>query len=527
MCWVCILIDSFAKGSADFVSAHKVFVKMPKRNVVAWTLMMTRCTQLDCLKKAVDMFLDMLVSGTVADRFTPKAVQLHSWVIRSGLASYVSVGCSLADMYVKCVAGASPHDSRKDILKLKGTRSIKLFSEMIKGPVRPNHFALATVLKACESTCDVDLGIQIYVLAIKLGFASDTCVGNSLVAMYSRLGPMEDVQRAFDALFEENLIFYNTLVDAYAKSLESDQAFELLHEIERGIGASAFTFASLLSGAAYIGASGKGKQIHARMVKSGLDSNQFISNALTLFFCGRREKIIISWASMITNFTKYGFVARTLDTFSKMLKAGVRPNEITYVAVLSSCSYVGLISDGSKHFRSMYTEHGISGSLVDALQFINSTLFRADTLVWCTYLGACRVHGNVELAKQAVAMIFGQEPANPASYVLLSKMCASAVHKFYVGDTSHPKAQEIYDELDRLASRIKKLGYFLNTEFVLYDVEEGQKEQYLLQHREKIAVLFGLIGTSSLKSVRVFKNLRIYRDCHSVLKISQWQPEDL
>ncbi|XP_030456093.1 pentatricopeptide repeat-containing protein At3g49170, chloroplastic [Syzygium oleosum] len=613
VCVGCALIDMFAKGSADLVSARKVFEKMPERNVVAWTLMMTRCTQLGCPEKAVDLFLDMLVSGPVPDRFALTAVlsacselellslgvQLHSWAIRSGLASDVCVGCSLVDMYVKSVASGSLHDSRKVFDRMQdhnvmswtaiitgyvhaeeNEEAIKLFWEMTKGPVRPNHFTFASVLKACGSICDVDMGIQIYALAIKLGFACDTCVGNSLISMYARSGHMEDAQRAFDALFEKNLVSYNTLVDAYAKSLESDEAFELLHEIEeRGMGTSAFTFASLLSGAACVGAIGKGEQIHARMVKSGLDSNQCISNALISMYsrCGNieaafrvfnetGEKNIITWTSMITGFAKHGFGTRALDTFHKMLDAGVRPNEITYVAVLSSCSHVGLISDGWKHFRSMYTEHGIvprtehyacmvdllgrSGSLAEALKFINSMPFRADTLVWRTFLGACRVHGNVELAKEAAAMIFEQEPDDPAVYILLSNMYASAglwedaaairkkmklknltkeagcswievkntVHKFYVGDTSHPKAREIYDELDQLASRIKKLGYVPNTEFVLHDVEEEKKEQYLLQHSEKIAVVFGLISTSSPKSIRVFKNLRICGDCHSAFK---------
>lgn len=48
---------------------------------------------------------------------------------------------------------------------------------------------------------------------------------------------MEDAQKALDALFEKNLISLDTHADAYAKSLESDEAYELLHEIEeRGIG---------------------------------------------------------------------------------------------------------------------------------------------------------------------------------------------------------------------------------------------------------------------------------------------------
>ncbi|XP_039160914.1 pentatricopeptide repeat-containing protein At3g49170, chloroplastic-like [Eucalyptus grandis] len=282
----------------------------------------------------------MLVGGTVAYRSTLNAVlsacselelpllgvQLHSWVIQSGLALDVCVGCSLADMYVKFVAGGSLHDSRKV-------------------QVRPNHFAFASVHKACGSTRDVDMGIQIYALAIKLGFAGDTCVDNSLISMNSWSGHMEDTQRAFDVLFEKNLISSSTFVDAYAKSLESDQAFELLHEIERGIGTSAFTFASLLSGAACISAIGKGRQIHTRMVKSGLDSNQVISNALAPCIQGVERENIRAWTTMITGFPKHGFVARTLETFCKMLEAGVRQNVITCVAVLAYCSSVGLISD--------------------------------------------------------------------------------------------------------------------------------------------------------------------------------------
>ncbi|KAF8041808.1 hypothetical protein BT93_A0415 [Corymbia citriodora subsp. variegata] len=558
VCVGCALIDLFAKGSHDLVSARKVFEKMPERNVVAWTLMMTRCTQLGCPKEAVDLFLDMLMSGPAPDRFTltavlsacselellPLGVQLHSWVIRSGLALDVCVGCSLVDMYVKSVDSGSLHDSRK------------VFDRM------QDHNVMSWT-------------------AIITGYAQSEENEEAIKLFWEMMkGHMEDAQRAFDALFEKNLVSYNTLVDAHAKSLESNEAFELLHEIEeRGIGTSAFTFASLLSGAACVGAIGKGEQIHARMVKSGLDSNLCISNALISMYsrCGNieaafrvfsetREKNIITWTAMITGFAKHGFGTRALDTFHKMLDAGVRPNEITYVAVLSSCSHVGLVSDGWRHFRSMYTEHGImprtehyacmvdllgrSGSLVEALQFINSMPFRADTLVWRTFLGACRVQGNVELAKQAAAMIFEQEPDDPTTYILLSNIYASAglwedaaairkkmklknltkeascswievkntVHKFYVADASHPRAREIYDELDQLASRIKKLGYVPNTEFVLHDVEEGQKEQYLLQHSEKIAVVYGLISTSSPKSIRVFKNLRICGDCHSAIK---------
>ncbi|PNY14186.1 pentatricopeptide repeat-containing protein chloroplastic-like [Trifolium pratense] len=92
------------------------------------------------------------------------------------------------------------------------------------------------------------------------------------------------------------------------------------------------------------------------------------------------------------------------------------------------------------------------------------------------------------------------------------------VHKFHVGDTLHPKAQQIYEKLDELALKIKNMGYVPNTDFVLHDVEDEQKEQYLFQHSEKLAVAFALISTPNPKPIRVFKNLRVCGDCHMAIK---------
>ena len=101
-----------------------------------------------------------------------------------------------------------------------------------------------------------------------------------------------------------------------------------------------------------------------------------------------------------------------------------------------------MISEGRKHFNSMYEVHGIvprmehyaclvdllgrSGLLVEAVEFINSLPFMADALVWRTLLGACQVHGNTELGKHVAEMILEQEPDDPAAYILLSNLHASA-----------------------------------------------------------------------------------------------------
>ena len=72
--------------------------------------------------------------------------------------------------------------------------------------------------------------------------------------------------------------------------------------------------------------------------------------------------------------------------------------------------------------------------------------------------------------------------------------------------------------MDQLASRIIEMGYIPDTDFILHDVEEEQKEQFLFQHSEKIAVAYGIISTTPLKPIRIFKNLRVCGNCHTVMK---------
>ncbi|KAL3570595.1 hypothetical protein D5086_027844 [Populus alba] len=327
VCVGCALIDMFVKGNGDLESAYKVFDRMPDRNVVTWTLMITRFQQLGFSRDAVGLFLDMVLSGYVPDRFT-----------------------------------------------------------------------LSGVVSACAEMGLLSLGRQFHCLVMKSGLDLDVCVGCSLVDMYAKC--VAD-GKAFDVLFEKNLVSYNTIVNAYAKSLNSEEAFELYTEIEgTGTGVDAFTFASLLSGASSIGAIGKGEQIHARILKSGFKSNLHICNALISMYsrCGNIEAAfqvfnemgdgnVISWTSMITGFAKHGFATRALETFHKMLEAG---------------------------------------RLEEAMELVNSMPFKADALVLRTFLGACRVHGNMDLGKHAAEMILEQDPNDPAAYILLSNLHASA-----------------------------------------------------------------------------------------------------
>ncbi|RWW23783.1 hypothetical protein GW17_00011953 [Ensete ventricosum] len=612
----CALIDMFGRRQ-DLSSARKVFDGMRERNTVVWTLLITRYGQHGRGRDAIGLFLDMLHDGFEPDRFTISSVisacsgleslefgrQMHSLAIRYGLSSDACVGCSLIDMYAKCTSGRSMEDSRKVFDRMSehnvmswtavisgyvqsgghDEAAMELFRKMMMegGRVRPNHFTYSSILKACANLSDLQLGEQIHAQVTKSSLAYVNFVGNSLVTMYARAGRMEEARRAFSLLYEKNVVSYNAIVDGYAKNSDCEEALELLYQIEgTDVGASAFTFASLLSAAASVGMMSKGQQLHAQMLKAGFGSDVGVGNSLVSMYsrCGgiddacrafgeMGDRNVVSWTAMITGFAKHGDAARALGLFHDMVATGVgRPNAVTYVALLSACSHAGLIEEGWEHFRAMQRDHGVSptmehyacmvdllgrsGRVEEAFGFVKSLPAEADALVWKTLLGACRVHGDIGLGEIVAKNILELAPEDPAPYVLLSNLYAEAgrwedvamirrgmrerrlskeaglswvemensIHKFHVGDTSHPQARQIYAKLDELFADIKEMGYVPNTNLVLHDVEEEMKEQYLLQHSEKIAVAFGLINTSAPKPIRVFKNLRVCGDCHDAIK---------
>jgi pentatricopeptide repeat protein len=346
-----------------------------------------------------------------------------------------------------------------------------------------------------------------------------------------------------------------------------------------GIKPNSVTYASILPACGNLAALGYGKEFHNDIVKSGFQSDVFVGNGLVDMYakCGNIEdafkvfdempsRNVVSWTAMIVGYAMHGYGIEALQLFGKMQNSGMKPNHVTFVGVLSACCNAGLVDDGRwyfdcmsrdyditpamKHYCCMVDLLGRAGHLDEARDFINKMPISPDAALWGSLLSACRIHNNIELGEHVAEQLFDSEPNNPAHYVLLSNIYAAAgkwddvqnvrrlmkerkvermpgcswievnnqVYAFCVADRSHPQTPEIYAELDILFGQIKEAGYVPNINFVLHDVEEEQKEQFVGHHREKLAIAFGLLNTSPGIPIRIVKNLRVCADCHSAIR---------
>ncbi|XWS40900.1 hypothetical protein CRYUN_Cryun17cG0035800 [Craigia yunnanensis] len=68
---------------------------------------------------------------------------------------------------------------------------------------------------------------------------------------------------------------------------------------------------------------------------------------------------------------------------------------------------------------------GRAGLLDEAFEFIESMEIEPNALIWRTLLGACRIHGNVELGKRANERLIKMRRDQSGDYVLLSNIFSS------------------------------------------------------------------------------------------------------
>eukprot|EP01018_Ginkgo_biloba_P011979 Gb_15588 [translate_table: standard] len=603
------LINMYSKFG-NVVAARQVFDEIPARNLVSWSAMIAGYAQNGHCKQALQAFCGMLYAGIKPNQFIFASVlracsnpsnlqpgkQVHACIIKSEYNSNVLLGSALVNMFIKC---GSIRDSRNAFDKLpernviswtammvgyaqngNGEESLKLFCQMQRAGIKPDHFVFSSVLRACGSLVNLELGKQLHVQVIKFGLDSDVCAGTSLVDMYSKCHNVEAAFQVFDRMCERNVVSWCAMIAGYAETGYGEESLKLFNQMRQvGMEPNQFIFSSVLRACAMLADLEHGKQVHTNVIKIGLmydlcgesalitmyAKSGSIENARKIFdIMPKRD--VVAWTAMIAGYAQHGHGREALELFDQMQGAGIKPNHITFVGVLSACSHVGLVNEGWQYFDSMSRDHGImptgdhyacmvdilgrAGHLVEAENLINQMPFEPNALVWRTLLGACRIHGNMELGKRAAECILELEPQDDATYVLLSNMNAAVgnwdnvakirkmmtergvkkevghswievnnrVHTFIVRDRSHPQTLEIYAKLTELSQKMQEEGYVPDTDFVLHDVEEEQKEHLLAHHSEKLAIAFGLISTPPGSSILIFKNLRVCGDCHTATK---------
>lgn len=459
--------------------------------------------------------------------------------------------------------------------------AISLYYEMLDYGLIPDNFTYPFVLKACSVLSAIKEGKDIHKHVTRSKWENDVFVGAALIDMYSKCGNVEEARQVFDKILTRDVVLWNSMLSAYSQNGHPDESLSLCRDMAfMGFRPTVATLVTVISASADIAALPQGREIHGFSWRQGFESQDKVKTALVDMYakCGSlkvarnlfnrlNEKRVVSWNAMITGYAMHGFSNEALSLFEEMKRVALAwPDHITFVGVLSACNHGGLVNEGWDFFDSMARDYhieptvqhytcmadllGHSGGLGDAYNLIMGMKVMPDSGVWGSLLNSCKMHGNVELAEIALEKLIELEPNDAGNYVILSNIYAQAgkwdgverlrnlmtekglkksiacswievrnkVHAFLSGDTSHPMANEIYEELDRVGELMKAAGYVPNIGPVFHDVEDDEKSNMIFSHSERLAIAFGLISTPPKTRLLITKNLRICEDCHVAIK---------
>ncbi|XP_024522766.1 pentatricopeptide repeat-containing protein At2g13600 isoform X1 [Selaginella moellendorffii] len=343
------LVNMYGKcGRAK--AAEFIFWKMPRRNIVSWTAMISAYSSNGHWSQAITLFSKMDLEGVELGKVTFVAALdacgsgaaletgrlIHSSIEDRNDVSQTEVvlGTCIIDMYGKC---KSPREARLVFDKMPeknvitwtamiagyaqnghGKEGVALYRAMDLHGEQPNFITFVSALDACSLIPSIASGRIIHEGIPSELQRSNVIVSTAIVTMYARCGSMDDARRVFDWMEQRTAVSWNAMVAGYTQNGRGLEAFE---------------------------------------------------------------------------------VAELMDV------EGIPKNDITFSMLLAACSRSGLVSRGRDYFVSMMEDYAIQpnvelfssmvdvlargGRLFEAQELVTSMPFEPNDLAWATLLGAC------------------------------------------------------------------------------------------------------------------------------------------
>lgn len=445
-----VLLNVYVKTS--FLSdARKLFDEMPERNTVSYVTLIQGCAGSLCYLQAIDLFVGLQREGLELNPFVFTSIlkllvsvesaelgrSVHACLYKLGHGSNAFVGTSLIDTYSSC---GLVNDAReafreiicKDMVSWTGMgtcyvengffeEALEVFSHMRMAGLRLNNFSLVSVFKASLGLEAIDLGKSVHACALKMRYEMDPYVGAALLDLYTKFGDIEDAKLVFEEIPKCDVIPWSFMIARYSQSERSREAVELYCQMRQSLVLpNHFTFASVLQACGSIADLVLGKQIHCNILKVGLESNVFVSNALIDVYCkcGKMENSVdlfvestnrneVTWNTLIVGYVQLGDAERALNLFLQMREDNVQGTEVTYTSVLCACAGLAALEPGTEiHsliIKTVYDKvvivgnalidmYAKCGSIKDAREVFDMMSNR-DVVSWNAMISGYSMHG--------------------------------------------------------------------------------------------------------------------------------------
>ncbi|KAM0895152.1 hypothetical protein ACQ4PT_024023 [Festuca glaucescens] len=294
---------------------------------------------------------------------------------------------------------------------------------------------------------------------------------NAMIDGYCKAGRMVDAaQELFDCMCFSlrDVVTWNTMMVGYLHRRDPAAAIamfrRLMQQQDKQLPRpTAVTMATVVTACAQVGDFALGRAVHLSIQQLRMIPDSVLSNALMDMYvkCGSVDHAlevfgtmpvapnIFCWNTVIAGLGRNGRGEDAVRAFRDMVETSrnkkrseARPDEVTFVALLSACSHSGLVAEGRELFAEMLPVHGVApgaehygcmvdllcraGLLGDAVQLVRTMPVRPNAKVLGCLLLHARSSGEdgVRVGEWAATWIAELDLRDGAAYGL-SNMYAS------------------------------------------------------------------------------------------------------
>ncbi|KAJ6732075.1 PPR CONTAINING PLANT-LIKE PROTEIN [Salix purpurea] len=212
------------------------------------------------------------------------------------------------------------------------TKTLDLYSCMLRTGLHGNGFTFPLVLKACSNTNSLRDATKVHSHTFLLGFQAHVFVQTALLDMYSKCCHLPSSRKVFDEMPVRTVVSWNSIISAYCRCFLFHEATLLLREMRLlGLDLSSTTFLSFLSTSILLR---QGLSMHCCVFKLGLLNTYDhipLANAVMSMYIrygqvhearaildSMHEISVVSWSTIVGGYVNTGNVDEAFSMFNIM-----------------------------------------------------------------------------------------------------------------------------------------------------------------------------------------------------------------
>ncbi|KAJ4968589.1 hypothetical protein NE237_015290 [Protea cynaroides] len=396
------VIDACGKGGVEFNQAVKIFDEMVAKGVqpdrITFNSLLAVCSRGGLWQEAMNMFNEMAYRGIDRDIFTYNtlldavckggqmdlAYEVMSEMSEKNVLPNVVTYSTVIDGYAK--------DGRLD-------EALNLFNEMKIIGIGLDRVSYNTLLSIYAKLGRFEEALGVCKEMETSGIKKDAVTYNALLGGYGKLGKYDELKKLFEEMkaecFSPNVLTYSTLIDAYSKGGLYKEAMEFFRQFKQaGLKADVVLYSALIDALCKNGLVESAASLLDEMTREGIRPNIVTYNSIIDAFGRSATAKFEADATDGTNGTHsecstYMVIDRTesmlghieednqvikifgqlaaekvlplkedsdrksqeilciLVLFHKMHELEIKPNVVTFSAILNACSRCNSFEDAS------------------------------------------------------------------------------------------------------------------------------------------------------------------------------------